>query len=80
MISIGTLEELHDQNHTLGLYCMSCDRWRVADLDALIQAGRGSARITQARFRCNDCGELAQKQLRPPVPSLGGSVGYVVMG
>ena len=80
MISIGTFQDLHGQNHTLGLYCLSCDRWHVADLKALIQAGQGSARITQARFRCDDCGELAQKQLRPPVPSLGGSVGYVVMG
>ncbi len=80
MISIGTIQDLHDQNHTLGLYCISCDRWRVADLDALIRAGRGNAVITEARFRCYDCGELADKQLRPPLPTLGGAVGYVGMG
>lgn len=42
MISIGTFQDLHDQNHTLGLYCISCDRWHVADLAGLIQAGRVS--------------------------------------
>lgn len=51
MISIGTFQDLHDQNHTLGLYCISCDRWHVADLAGLIQAGRGSAVITEARIQ-----------------------------
>ena len=77
LIRLQTFSELAARNHTLGLYCVNCDRWQVADLAGLIQAGRGSAVITQARFRCHDCGELAEKQLRPPVPTLGGSVGYV---
>jgi len=77
MICLQTFSDLVAQNHTLGLYCVNCDRWQVANLHALIQAGRGDAVITQAKFRCNDCGELAEKQLRPPVPILGGAVGYV---
>lgn len=80
MISIGTFQGLHDQNHTLGLYCISCDRWDVADLAGLIQAGRGNARITQARFRCRDCGEIVEKQVRPPVPQVGGSIAYISFG
>jgi hypothetical protein len=30
MISMGTIEKLREQNHTHGLYCMSCDRWGKA--------------------------------------------------
>ncbi len=41
MISMGTFEELRSQNHSLGLYCISCDRWGEANLDQLIQIGKG---------------------------------------
>ncbi len=57
MSSMGTIEELQSQNHTLGLYCLSCDRWGKADLDWLIQIGHGDKSVTEARFRCRDCGE-----------------------
>ena len=77
MISMGTIETLRDQNHTLALYCMSCNRWGEADLDWLIQIGKGNKPVTDARFRCRDCGEIVEKQVRPPVPELGGSVAYV---
>ncbi len=42
MISMGTMEELHSHNHTLALYCLSCDRWGEANLDRLIQKGKGN--------------------------------------
>jgi hypothetical protein len=77
MISMGTIEELRDQNHELGLYCLSCDRWGEANLDWLIQTGKGAKPVTEARFKCNDCGEIVEKQVRPPVPELGGSVSYI---
>ncbi len=77
MISIGTIEQLHNQNHTLALYCMSCDRWGKANLDSLIRIGKGDKPVTEARFRCRDCGEIVEKQVRPPVPTLGGAVGYI---
>jgi hypothetical protein len=77
MISMGTIEKLRDQNHTLALYCMSCDRWGMADLDWLIQIGKGDKPVTEARFRCKDCGEIVEKQVRPPVPEIGGSVAYI---
>jgi len=41
MISMGTVEELHSHNHTLALYCLSCNRWGEANLDRLIQIGKG---------------------------------------
>jgi len=77
MIGIRTISELHDENHALGLYCISCDRWGEADLDWLIQLGKGNKPVTEARFRCRDCGEIVEKQVRPPVPTLGGAVGYI---
>jgi hypothetical protein len=80
MISMGTIEKLRAQNHTLALYCISCDRWGMADLDWLIQIGKGDKPVTEARFRCKDCGEIVEKQVRPPVPEIGGSVAYVSLG
>ncbi len=77
MISIGTFEELQSQNHTLALYCPSCDRWGMANLDWLINIGKGDKPVTEARFRCKDCGEIVEKQVRPPVPTVGGAVAYI---
>ncbi len=77
MISMGTIEKLKEQNHIMALYCISCDRWGTADLDWLIQIGHGDKSVTEARFRCRDCGEIVEKQVRPPVPLLGGAVMHI---
>ncbi len=77
MISMGTIENLREQNHTLALYCLFCNRWGEANLDRLIQIGKGNKSVTEARFRCRDCGEIVEKQVRPPVPELGGAVSYI---
>ncbi len=74
MISMGTIGSLREQNHTLALYCLSCNRWGEANLDQLIQIGKGHKPVTEARFRCKDCGEIVEKQVRPPVPEIGGAV------
>ena len=77
MISMGTIEELHSQNHTLALDCLSCSRSGKANLDWLIQIGKGDKPVTEARFRCRDCGEIVDKQVRLPVPSLREAVAYI---
>jgi hypothetical protein len=77
MISIRTFAELQSQNHTLALYCISCDRWGMVDLDWLINIGNGDKPVTGARFRCKDCGEIVEKQVRPPVPTVGGAEAYI---
>ena len=77
MINVTTVQALHNQNYALALYCLSCDRWGEADLDRLIQIGKGDKSVTEARFRCRDCGEIVEKQVRPPVPSLGGAVSHI---
>jgi len=77
MVHITTIAELHQQNHSLALYCLSCDRWGEANLSRLIQIGQGDKPVTEAIFRCRDCGENVEKQVRPPVPSLGEAVAYI---
>jgi hypothetical protein len=77
MISMGTIEKLREQNHILALYCISCDRWGEANLDWLIRNDKGSKPVTEARFRCRECGEIVERQVRPPVSSLGEAVAYI---
>ena len=77
MTRIHTISDLHVYQYTLALYCLSCDRWGEANLDWLIQIGQGDKPVTESRFRCRDCGEIVEKQVRPPVLSLGGAVAYI---
>jgi len=77
MIRVSTFEDLNRQDYSLALYCLSCDRWGKADLDWMIQNGKGDEPVTETRFRCRDCGEIVEKQVRPPVPLLGEAVAYI---
>lgn len=77
MIRMATIEELKRQSHSLGLFCPACDRWDRADLEALIRRGLGSRDVTRTRFRCRDCGAVAEKQVRPPVPKVGAAAAYI---
>ncbi len=77
MICVSTFAELNRQDYGLALYCMSCDRWGEADLNRIIQTGMGARAVTETSFRCRDCGEIVEKQLRPPVPSLGSAAAYI---
>ena len=76
-IRIQTVRDFHQQNHALGLYCAACEHWTEANLPFLIQTGRGDISVSEARFRCRECGGVAEKQVRPPVPRVGGAVGYI---
>lgn len=77
MIRLATIEDLRTHHHALGLYCAACDRWAEADLAKLSTSGLGKQRIDCARFRCRNCGTLADKQVRPPVPTGGPAVPYI---
>ena len=35
--------------------------------------------VSHGRFKCRDCGEIVEKQVRPPVPELGGALAYISM-
>ena len=77
MPRLVTFEDLRSQRHSLGLYCIECNRWGEADLEQLIASGKGRRLLIESRFRCRDCGAVAEKQLRPPVPKRGGAVAYI---
>lgn len=77
MPRLATFIDLRDQMHSLGLYCVSCERWGEADLNRLIATGHGQSQLTESRFRCTKCGGLVEKQLRPPVPVIGGAKAYI---
>ena len=77
MIRVSTFQELLANQHSLGLYCVDCNRWGTADLDRLVASGRGDRLVTESQFRCRDCGSIVQKQLRPPAPTLGPVVRYI---
>ncbi|MEM9316988.1 MAG: hypothetical protein AAGA95_20455 [Pseudomonadota bacterium] len=74
---MGTFAELHDQRHTLGLYCITCNRWETVDLERLIAQGFGDRAVVKTRFCCRNCGESAEKQLRPPVPEVSAAAAYI---
>jgi uncharacterized Zn finger protein len=77
MIRLSTFRELLLHDHSLGLYCVVCSRWGTADLRTLVDDGRGDVAVTNATFRCQDCGSVVQKQVRPPAPSLGDTARYI---
>ena len=77
MLRLQTFADLHRLRHSLGLYCANCNRWEVADLEALVSGGRGGRGLVETRFRCRDCGGEADKQIRPPVPGISGAIGYI---
>lgn len=77
MIRLHTINDLHERQHSLGLYCIHCDRWGEANLDWLIRTGRGQRVVTETRFRCRDCGKAVEKQVRPPVPAVSNAVAYI---
>jgi hypothetical protein len=73
MIDLGSVAGLQQHRHELHAYCLRCDRWRVLDLEAMVQQGLGARRLPLA-VRCRVCGETGQLQVRPPMPkrSAGG--------
>jgi uncharacterized Zn finger protein len=77
VLQLATFSDLHGQNHSLGLYCPTCNRWGEANLERLISSGSGKRSLAATNFRCTDCGSVVDKQIRPPVPEIGGAVAYI---
>jgi hypothetical protein len=78
MVDLGTLGGLLKHGHSLACYCARCDRWVVLDLATMVADGHGE-RGLPIRVRCRACGEVGHVFVRPPVPTLGGSVGWVTL-
>ena len=43
------------------VWCKACRRQREADLQALVDAGRGDVPLIRLRFRCSNCGSRLTK-------------------
>jgi len=77
MIDLGSIAGLHAHDHELHAYCTRCDRWVVLDLAAMVRDGHGERRLP-ITVRCRHCGEVGRLQVRPPVPTRVGTVGWVM--
>jgi hypothetical protein len=75
MIDLGTIAGLYRHQHELAAYCLRCDRWSVLPLGRLVQQGQGGRRLPLA-VRCRDCGDAGRLQVRPPVPTRAGTIGW----
>jgi hypothetical protein len=76
MINLGTIAGLHRHQHELAAYCPQCDRWSVLPLARLIDEGKGALRLP-VRVHCRACGTAGRLQVRPPVPTRTGTVGWM---
>ena len=52
-----TLERLREREHELHAYCHLCDRWRVLNLDDMLQQWRGLECVPE-EVPCTACGQM----------------------
>jgi len=60
----------------IGVWPQIGTRGFIEESLGLIQFGQGDKPVSKARLRCRYCGEVVEKQVRPPVPEFGGAVAY----
>ena len=61
---ISNIRDLADNEMTLGLYCLPCDRWEEVIPQEWLDAGKPNINYVEKNFKCEDCGETASKQVR----------------
>ena len=79
MIDLGSIAGLHERQHEVHCYCCRCERWRVLDLQRLVDIGRGATRLP-LRVRCLRCRGLGRVQIVPPMPKHRNSNGWPMPG
>ena len=67
-VTIATPRSAYENGHKLAVGCSNHEphRWRVFTLDELERSGVADRAIETLSFTCSQCGEPADKQLRPP--------------
>ena len=55
----------------------TCLKSRALMMWKLLEQRRPVAVVAEVRFRCRDCGEIVEKRVRPPVPTIRGAVAYI---
>ena len=63
-ISINTISDMGDNAMSLGLYCLSCQRWEEITPAEWFAAGKPNVDYIEQRFKCEDCGKAPDKQVR----------------
>jgi hypothetical protein len=76
MIDLGNIAGLHAHDHQVAAYCPRCDVWRVLPLGEWVRQDKGSPRLP-LRARYQDCGEVRQLQVRPPMPPWTNTNGWI---
>jgi uncharacterized Zn finger protein len=76
MIDLGTLGNLCEHRSELHAYCPRCDAWRVLPLAEMVAQGKGSLRLP-IKVRCQECGDVGQLQVRPPMPTRVPDSGWI---
>ena len=64
-IVISNIRDLADNGMSLGPYCLPCNRWDEIIPQEWLDSGKPNINYVAKNFKCEDCGEIASKQVRP---------------
>ena len=63
-ISINMISDMGDNEMSLGLYCLSCQRWEEIIPADWLAAGKPNVDYVEQKFKCLECGKAPDKQVR----------------
>jgi len=75
-ITISTISDLAGSAMTLRLYCLECKRWGEIIPQEWLDAGKPDVNYVEQKFKCGDCGGLADKQVRAPLSGMSNQSAY----
>jgi hypothetical protein len=75
-ITISTISDLAASGMTLGLFCVECHRWGEIVPQDWLNAGKPDVNYVEQKFKCGECGGLAEKQVRANAVSLTTETAY----
>ena len=76
-VIIHRMSDLRDNHMTLGLFCFECDRWGEIKPQNWLAESKPNLNDVEQRFKYNQCGGGANKQVRPEYTGLGTGTAYV---
>ena len=63
-VVIRKISDLRDNQMSLGLFCLACDRWGEIIPEEWLSSGKKDVDYINQRFECGVCGESAAKKVR----------------
>ena len=61
---IRKMSDLRDNQMSLGLFCLGCERWGEIIPDEWLSSVNKDVDYIIQRFKCGECGGAADKQVR----------------